>query len=295
MKRRFVIAFVLITLLAAGTTAFPQGVEQQKGFTEFETFQGTINSDNRLLKIDSTVGWDFNKHFGIFGGAPLYFASTPASSTTTGTTTTAFPSSSHTGMGNAYLGMAFRARNSKLNYAGVVTAYAPTGSTANGLNTGRLAVDFTSHFSHSFNRLTPFVEAGGSNTVPDTTFSTRPFTSVGAIGHFEEGSDYRLVKHVYAGASGYQIVPFGSQKIFSRLLSQGGQGSGQGKNIFDNTSQAAGNDLTRENGFNAWVGFEPTPLWRVEIGFTRSMTFDLNSLAFNLRFNVGRMLRLRKS
>ena len=33
----------------------------QKGFTEFETVQGTLNSDSRLFKIDSTVGWDFNK------------------------------------------------------------------------------------------------------------------------------------------------------------------------------------------------------------------------------------------
>jgi len=33
----------------------------------------------------------------------------------------------------------------------------------------------------------------------------------------------------------------------------------------------------------------------VELGFTRSATFDLNSFAFNLRFNVGKMLRSRKS
>lgn len=289
MKRRFLSTAIMIALLAASTSAFSQSGNEQKGFTEFETFQGTFNSDSRLVKVDSTMGWNFNKHFGVFGGVPFYFTSTPASTTVTGNTTTTVPSTSNNGMGNAYVGMAFRASNPAIDYAGVITAYAPTGNTADGLSTGRAAVDFTNRFEHSFNKLTPFVEAGGSNTVPDSTFTTRPFTSLGAIAHFEEGADYQLIKHIDAGASGYQIVPFGNQKIFSRVS------GGKGKNPFDGTAEASGTGLTRENGFNAWVGFEPSKFWRAEIGFTRSTTFDLNSLAFNLRFNVGRMLRSRKA
>lgn len=288
MKRGFLSTVTLIALLAASLSvaAYPQSGNEQKGFTEFETIQGTFNSDSRLVKVDSTLGWDFNKHFGVFGGVPFYFASTPASTTVTGGTTTTTPASSHNGMGNAYIGMAFRASNPAIDYAGVITAYAPTGNTADGLSTGRAAVDFTNRFAHSFNKLTPFVEAGASNTVPDSTFTTRAFTSLGAIAHLEEGADYQVIKRVYAGASGYQIVPFGNQKIFSRL-----DGGGPGKN----GGEASGTGLTRENGFNAWVGFESSRFWRAEIGFTRSMTFDLNSLAFNLRFNVGRMLRSKKS
>ncbi|HEX2328677.1 MAG TPA: hypothetical protein VHN74_08135 [Candidatus Angelobacter sp.] len=262
-----------------------------KGFTEYETFQGTVNSDSRLFKLDSTIGWDFNKHFGVFGGVPLYFSH--ASATASGTTTTT--TTSNSGIGNAYVGMAFRAPNTPLNYVGAITVSAPTGSTNNGLSSGRAGVDFSNHISHSFNRFTPFVDAGVSNTVPDSQFSTRPFTSLGLITHWEEGADFEVVKHTYVGASGYQILPFGNQKVFSKLVDkgQGGGGTGSG-NSFDNNAVSSGNDLTRENGFNAWVGFEPTPLWRAEVGFTRSMTFDLNSIAFNLRFNVGRMLRSRK-
>jgi hypothetical protein len=140
------------------------------------------------------------------------------------------------------------------------------------------------------------VDAGVSNTVPDSAFFTRPFTSLGVITHFEEGADYELVKHFYVGASGYEIVPFGNQKIFSKLVGKGGTGGkGKGGNTFDNNAVTSGADLTRENGFNGWVAFEPTQLWRVEAGFTRSATFNLNSFAFNLRFNVGKMLRSRKS
>lgn len=278
--------FAIVALLALCAPVFAQ----QKGFTEYETFQGTINSDSRLLKLDSTIGWDFNKYFGVFGGVPLYFTSVPSSTTTTGTTTTTTASSSSHGMGNAYMGMAFRAPNKTLDYAGVLTVYVPTGNTTNGLSTGSAAVDFSNHFSHSFSKFTPFVEVGVSNTVPDSQFTTRAFTSQGTITHLEEGADYEIIKHTYIGGSGYQIFPFGSQTIFSKL-----DGKGKGGNAFDNAPQATGNNLTRENGFNAWVGFEPSPYWRAEVGFTRSTTFNLSSLAFNLRLNVGRMLRSKKS
>jgi hypothetical protein len=273
-------------VLALCTSAL--GRAQDKGFTEYETFQGTVNSENRVLKLDSTVGWNFNKYFGIFGGVPVYFAGTASTTTATGTTA----STSHTGMGNAYAGMLFRAPNKTLNYAGALTVYMPTGSTTNGFSNGTAGVDFSNHVSHSFHKFTPFFDFGFANTLPDSQFTTRQFTSTGTITHLEEGADYEIVRHVYLGASGYQIVPFGSQTIFSRV---DGGGGGSGKNPFDNVPQATGNDLTREHGFNAWVGFEPNSLWRAEIGFTRSATFDLNSLAFNLRFNVGRMLRSKKS
>ena len=289
-------ALFIAAMLIASKPMFPQAADFgiQKGFTEFETVQGTLNSDSRLFKIDSTVGWDFNKHFGVYGGVPFYIANVPGSS---GTSTAAATSSTSThGIGNAYLGMAFRAPNTTLDYVGAITASAPTGSTSNGLSTGRAGVDFTNHFSHEFSRFTPFVEAGVSNTVPDSSFFTRPFTSLGALTHFEEGADYQIVKHTYVGASAYEIVPFGNQKIFSKLVGKGQSGGGgKGKNSFDNNAVTSGADLTRENGFNGWVAFEPTPLWRVEAGFTRSATFDLNSFAFNLRFNVGKMLRSRKS
>lgn len=284
MKSFTIRSFVLAVTLAVCAGSFAQ--TSQKGFTEVETFQGTVNSDSRLFKLDSTIGWDFNKHFGVFGGVPLYIASSPASGTTAST--------SSTGIGNAYLGLAFRAPNKPLDYAGALTVSAPTGSTSNGFSTGRAGVDFTNRLAHSFSRFTPFVEGGLSNTVPDSTFSTRPFTSLGAITHLEEGADYEVVKRVYLGGSGYEIFPFGNQKIFSRVVGKGQGGKGGG-NSFDNAAQSSGTGLTRENGFNAWIAFEPTALWRAEVGFTRSATFNLNSVAFNLRFNVGKMLRSRKT
>src|SRR5262249_47519858 len=46
-----------------------------KGFNEYEHFRGMINSSGSLIKLDSTLGYDFNRYAGVFVGIPLYFAS----------------------------------------------------------------------------------------------------------------------------------------------------------------------------------------------------------------------------
>src|SRR5512136_2553806 len=108
--KSFAIAILVASaaLRAPGQTQPPkQGqaqIDSDKGITGFESFQGTINSDNRIYKIDSNLGWDFNKHFGIFAGVPFYFANVPSSTTTTGTTTTTTASSTSNGLGNIYMG-----------------------------------------------------------------------------------------------------------------------------------------------------------------------------------------------
>jgi len=293
----FSFIYLVIALLAANVSLLAQGqtqpspnnreqVDSEKGITWFETFQGTINSDSRIYKIDSNVGWDFNKRFGVFVGVPVYFANVPSRITTNGTTTTTNASNTNSGIGNAYLGFTLKAPSPKLYYATEVTAYAPTGSAAKGFGTRHVGVDWTNRFEHTFSRLTPFFEGGLSNTVPDSAFLARPFTSQGAISHLEEGAEYQLAKHFYAGGSGYQIVPLGSQKVFSRL-----RGEGEGENSFDTSTVSTGNDLTRENGYSTWVGLEPSSIVRFEVGYTRSITFDLNSFAFNLRVNPGKLLR----
>src|SRR5215831_2734525 len=257
-----VVTAALCTWCAAQKPASKHDVEEaSRGFTEFETFQGTVNSEGSLLKLDSAVGYDFNKHFGVFAGVPLYFAHVSTSSTTTGTTS----SSSSSGLGNVYLGFVGRAPNPTVDYSTAVTLSAPTGSTRKGLSSGRAGIDWTNRFEHSFDNLTPFFEGGLANTVPDSAFFTRPFTSLGAISHLEEGGEYDLIRHFSIGASAYQIVPFGNQKIFSKLVNrgQGGRGPGTHGRTFEASATASGNGLTRENGFNTWMAFEPSQIWRL--------------------------------
>ena len=283
-----------------------------KGFSAYENFRGMANSFGALLKLDSTVGYDFNNYFGVFTGVPLYFADD--TSNTPGQTQ--FRS---TGAGDVYFGVEGYAPNRIANLTSTLTVSAPTGSVSKGFSPGEATVDWNNRFRRRFGRLAPFVAAGAGNTVPDSELVTRNFISVGNVAHFEEGTDFDLARHVYLGGSAYQIVPFGEQKVFNRFetavphdgngggSSNGGSGPGNGGGPNDNgdhnggpasaqpppgnTGQpsATGNDLTKEHGFDAWLGFEPTRVLRMELGYSRSVTFNLNSFSFNLGFNVGRL------
>ena len=293
-SRKFLLlAAVVITALPL-TAQTPSGASFDKGFTEIESIQGTLNSSDKVIKLDSTVGYDFNKHFGVYGGLPVYFAS--LSSTTTGTTGTTTTSKTNAGVGNIYLGMAFRAPNPALNYGSTITAGAPTGSTKKGLSSGRGTIDWSNHFDRSFARFTPFLDAGLGNTVPDSIRVTRAFTSLGAVGHFEEGAELELVRHFAIGGSGYEITPFGNQKVYSKLVQKGQTGGTSSKHgVFQNSFFASGNDLTRENGVSTWLAFEPSKVVRAELGYSRSVTFAQNSFSFNLGVNVGKLLRSPRS
>jgi hypothetical protein len=276
-----------------------EGPSEIKGFNEYENFRGMVNSFGSLLKLDSTLGYDFNRHVGVFAGLPLYFAND--SSGTPGQTRV-----HDAGAGDAYFGVEAYAPLQAINYSTTLTVSAPTGSVSKGFSPGKPTIDWNNRFRHRFGRLTPFVAAGLGNTVPDSELVTRNFISLGRVAHFEEGADFQIARHVYLGSSVYQIVPFGNQQVFNRFDTvvaqdgkQGPGGSGgqeggpaPGQPPPGNTGlpSASGNDLTREHGVDAWLGFEPTRVLRLELGYSRSVTFALNSFSFNVGLNVGKLL-----
>jgi hypothetical protein len=106
------------------------------------------------------------------------------------------------------------------NYVSSLTATAPTGDKDQGFSTGRVTVDWNNLISRPLSRFTPFANLGVANTVSDTAFFYRPFTTLGIVGHFEGGTSYRLHRSVSVGASAYSIVPSGDQKIYSRVTKQ---------------------------------------------------------------------------
>lgn len=276
-----------------------------KGFNEYENFRGMVNHSGSLLKLDSTVGYDFNSHVGIFTGVPLYFAND--------TSNTPGQSRVHdAGAGDIYFGMETYIPSRIVNYSSRLTISAPTGSVSKGFSPGQSTVDWSNRLRRRFGRFAPFVSAGVGNTVPDSELVTRNFISVGNVSHFEEGAELDVVRRVYIGGSVYQIVPFGEQKVFNRfdtVIAQTRDGNkGPGNHDQDggpapgapppgNSGQpsATGNDLTREHGFGAWLGFEPTRILRMELGYSRSVNFNLNSFSFNVGLNVGKLIRLRQS
>jgi hypothetical protein len=289
MKPYSLFFLVLALVTALGETGIAQAAPAQsgnddKGFTSYMQFAGTSNSDGQVYKLDPSVGYNFSGHFGMDVGIPVYFVR--ASSTTAGTTST-------NGIGNPYLDLRVKYLNPLLNFASILTGYAPAGDSKKGLSTGRGTFDWTNHFNRSFSSLTPFAEVGIANTITDSLLFERPFTTFGFNTHLQGGVKYSLWKIFSVGASGYDILPTGQQTVFSKV--QGGSStpaSSSHKPVFLNNQQTTGTaDIAHDDGFSTWIGASPGRAVDIELGFTRSLHYDLNSVSFSIGLNLGRLYR----
>src|SRR5215475_3775049 len=238
---RFACAIILVVGLALPAQAADDG----KGWSFFGRFSGSSNSDGLVTKAESGLGYSFNNHWSTYTGVPFYFVNR-SSSTTTGT------SGFMSGVGNAFLGFRFAAKSDVMNYTSNLEFTAPTGDTSRGFSTGRVTGDWTNMFSTKVSSLTPFGSIGIANTVSDTAFFVRPFTSLGKVGHFEGGATYEFLRIARLGASAYAVRGSGQQKVFSKLKDSATSGSsGSGKNDFDNQHEIiAQADAVNDHGFS---------------------------------------------
>jgi hypothetical protein len=243
---------------------------EEKGFTLMETYEGSGNSDGFITDINSTAGYVFNRHFSVNMGVPYLFISPSFSKT--GTT-------SASGFGNPSLSSKYSAKGPLLAFSTGLSGAFPAASTAKGLSTGRVTFDWDNHFAHGFDRLTPFLDIGVANSVPDTRFLQRSYTSLGTLAHFEAGSELDLGDKFSVSASGYYILPWGTQQIFVR-----GKKSSA-------SSIKGGASLTRDDGINLGLDYDLTRLVDLNAGYSRSVYSVLNTVSFGVELNVGSWLR----
>jgi hypothetical protein len=290
----------LIALLS--TTAIAQNITPKQnqpdetGWTSSMRFDGSANSQERVFDLDSSVGYNFDQHWGVDLGVPFSFVSSSSTTTSTGTTASQTSSSnSLNSLGNVRMDVNFKADGEVANYASTLTATAPTGSTANGISTGRPNLSWNNHFEHGFNRLTPFVEAGFSNGLMDTRFYHRPYTTLGFVSEFSGGSTIDLGHNFAVGASLYDVLPAGQQKMFSKLVgrkSASQAGSGKNGRAYELAAETTGNgSLTKDNGGSTWLEYSPDQIFNFQIGYTRSVHLALNTVSFSLGVNVGKLVK----
>src|SRR5215469_2883584 len=220
MSKRFASGFAALVCAVAWSgvvgaqSKAESAAKDETGFTSYVEFGGTTNSAGQVYEIDSSAGYTFTQHFGMDFGLPIYFVS--ASSSITG-------SSSGSGVGNPSVDLRWKYPHTSLSYATVLTGSAPLGDKSLGLNTGHATFDWTNHFDHAFSQVTPFFEAGFSNTTQDSRLFVRPYTSYGLNTHFRGGTEIDIWKFIGVGAAGYDIAPFGNQTVFSRVVGPSGQ------------------------------------------------------------------------
>ncbi len=293
MQNRRGVSCLLAVCLSASLFAISMSAQavnpsnnEEKGFTAYTLFQGSTNAPGQVMKWDTSAGYNLNRHFGLDVGLPFYFVRNSGTSTT--------GSSSNNGIGNAYVDLRAKFSNPAMNYATTLTGYAPTGDSSKGLSTGRATFDWNNHVDRQFRRLTPFGEIGIGNTISDTRFFPRPFTTLGFNTHMQGGATYDLWRIFSVGASGYAVLPSGEQKVFSKLLTRGSvgtAGSGRSGRVFETTPEATGSsDIARDDGFSAWLDASPSKYLDLELGYTRSVHYELNTVSFGIGVNIGKMV-----
>ena len=235
------------------------------------------------MALTSSATYQFNRHFSAGLGIPLYFNH---ASSTTGTT-------SSEGLGDLFARLGAAWKGPALNFGTSLTGSAPTGDKNKGLSTGHATFDWTNRVDHDFGVVTPFLAAGLANSVTSTRFYGRPFTSFGNVAHFEGGTDVDLGRFFSVTLSGYDIAPWGNQAVYSRIVTHGAAGPGgtHGRVFETNQQTTGGASLTRDEGFTAGVTANPTPYLELELGYTRSVAFALNTVSFGAVVNVSKLFR----
>jgi hypothetical protein len=275
---------VVLCVLFSGVT----GHAQEEGrWSVYEGFYGSTNTSGQIFRLDTSVGYGLSEHFEIGGGLPLYFVRASSDSANTSTNV-------HAGLGNAYVDLRYIA-SGPVSFTSAITGTVPTGDRDKGFSTGRVTVDWNNHVAMPFERVTPFANIGVANTISDTSFFARPFTSLGMVGHFEGGLGFQMTRYLSLGTSGYAIVPGGQQRIVSKLVQRQVQGStaspdGQGTSRdrgFETISETVGtSDLAKDHGFSTWIDLSRDALVDFQVGYNRSLSYQFNTVFFSVGFKI---------
>ena len=277
-----------------------RGQEEDKAahtWTVDQRFQGSSSSFGQIMKTNTNFAFEFNRHFGVDAGIPVYFVNYSQD---------AGNSVFKRGLGNIYADFRLNLGGAPLNYTSTLVVTAPTGDREKGLSTGRPTIDWNNGFRHVIaHRVAPYANIWVANTISDTPFFLRPFTSNGVVGHFEGGATLSLSPLVAAGASGYSIVPSGEQTIVSRIVethtetqartlppNSRGRGIGLTRQttvrVFETTREVVGTaDLAGDHGFSSWIGIGPVKDFDLIVGYNRSARYSFDTLFWGIGIRLG--------
>ena len=256
-------------------------------FTWIEQFDGSSNTEGQVMLLDSSVGYLFGRHLLIDGGVPVYFVRANIITSSGASTTSSF-----TELGDVYGQARLSFPNPMLNFKTQLTGRAPTGSTSDGISTGHVTYDWTNRIDRNFGHWTPFLEAGLANSIPDTFVYRRPFASYGDLAHFQAGAAYHVVNWLSVAASAFDVAPWGTQTIDSRVAGNGsGTSSGHGPPFLQGLRTTGGTSLAADNGFSTGVDLLPVKGIDLTVGYSRSTHYALNTVSFGIAVNMRTILR----
>ena len=274
------------TAQAPAASGPPAKEEQSGGLTLNTAFGGSAGTGNDVFDWTTTTGYIFNNHWSVDLGVPILFVH---GTTSSGTTV------SNAGLGNVFGQAQFVERSPLLNFGSVATMALPTGDSSKGLSSGRVTFDWTSQVAKELRRFTPFLSAGVGNSIFDSRYWTRPYTTLGLLAHFEGGTAFALGRSLTLSASAYDIAPWGTQKVYSRVVGQGSSGGAghavHGRVYLNNALTTGGSSIDSDNGFNAELDYNPSKYVDVGFGYTHSVHFQVDTFSFSVALHLTPLLR----
>lgn len=145
-------------------------------------FEGSTSGDGTITDLATGVNYSFSRHFGMDIGVPYYFVGTPTAIKQKNTQAV-----SGDGVGSIGMDLKWNYPGTLLNYASTIHLGAPTGDVKKGLGVDHATWNFSNHFENAFDYVTPFVDGGVGNTIPDTRFFKRPYMTFGYNASVEAG------------------------------------------------------------------------------------------------------------
>jgi hypothetical protein len=184
-----------------------------------------------------------------------------------------------------------------MDYLPTASISLPTGNTTKGFSTGSVTYDFDNRFEHDFGLLTPFFDVDVGNSLNGGSSATRrqiqrPYLTLGKVANFMVGSEIHITDRWTVSADAYDVMPWGPQTLFSRIVLPGAVGKGGKHNrTFEIVQrQVGGKKLVSDYGFDASVTFSPTHSVDLMLAFNRSVHYALNTLSFSVGFNISQIL-----
>jgi hypothetical protein len=255
-------------------------------------FEGSTSGDGSVYDLGFGGGYNFSHHFGVSLSVPYYFVGTPMAIKTKNPQAV-----SGSGLGNVGVDLKWLFPGPTLNYASTVHLGAPTGDVKKGFSNGHATWNWSNHIEHGWGNFTPFIDGGVGNTVQDTRYFHRPFMTFGYDAQFEAGTEADAGPFSLS-ASAYDIAPWGTQTVVSRVFRCGGNAkcgangkSTNRKGYLNANVQTGDASLVRDDGFNASVELKPTKTVDLEFDYSRSVPLRLNIFSFGIGVDLGAVLR----
>ena len=294
----WLISYNAATLAQTPSPAASGSEKDKGGFTPgwgYEVkYEGSTDGDGTVTDLASGVGYNFSRHFGVDIGVPYYFIGTPSAIKQKNAQAV-----SGDGLGSVGMDLKWNYPEEAFNYASTIHLGSPTGDEKKGLSVGHATWNWSNHLEHAFDYVTPFVDGGLGNTIPDTRYFQRPYMTFGYNASVEAGLETDPGPFSLT-ASAYDIAPWGTQMEISRIFRCTtaakcvATGTSKNRRGYTQTSvQTGGASLTRDNGFNAGVEVKPLKYLDLEADYSHSVPLRLNTFSFGVSLDVHYLMHPR--